>query len=29
VVDAPGSDVALPPAQQAVDLAAGAAQHCG
>ena len=29
VVDAPNSDVALPPAQQTVDLAAGAAQHCG
>ena len=29
VVDAPSSDVALPPAQQTVDLAAGAAQHCG
>ena len=29
VVDAPSADVALPPAQQTVDLAAGAAQHCG
>jgi expansin (peptidoglycan-binding protein) len=28
-VDAPATDVALPPAQQAVDLAAGAAQTCG
>ena len=29
VVDAPGSEVALPPAQQTVDLAAGAAKTCG
>ena len=29
VVDAPSSEVALPPAQQSVDLAAGTAQHCG
>ncbi|WP_051809964.1 expansin EXLX1 family cellulose-binding protein [Actinoplanes subtropicus] len=29
VADAPSSEVALPPAQQAVDLAAGAAHACG
>jgi expansin (peptidoglycan-binding protein) len=29
VVEAPSSEVALPPAQQAVDLAAGAAPTCG